>query len=164
MSIIIRQAVEADLQQILAIEERSFPDPWSYQGFADTLSQPNAIFLVAEKACDTAAETGDWLAPHPTILAYAILYHAADEAELADIAVAEAARGQGVATQLMTDLLSAARGHAISRIFLEVRQSNTPAQRLYHHFGFTPIATRKAFYRLPTEDAIVMHLNLGDTT
>jgi [ribosomal protein S18]-alanine N-acetyltransferase len=79
---------------------------------------------------------------------------AADEAQIIDIIVDEKYRRQGIATQLINELLAEAK-HC-SYVILEVRESNQPARRLYAKHGFVEWYRRKNYYKNPTEDAIVM--------
>src|SRR6266446_4060609 len=48
------------------------------------------------------------------------------------------------------------RRSAISRVFLELRESNLPARALYERHGFVPSGRRKAYYHGPVEDALCM--------
>ena len=77
---------------------------------------------------------------------------AADETEILTLAVDPAVRRQGVARDLLTELLRSGKG----RVFLEVRSSNQAAQRLYDRFGFTIAGRRPAYYASPPDDAIIM--------
>jgi ribosomal-protein-alanine N-acetyltransferase len=95
-------------------------------------------------------------------LGYAVLYVVADQAELANLAVAPAVRGRGVGRALLESVLAVAQELDVREIFLEVRQSNYVAQRLYRSVGFVPVALRRGYYEAPVEDALVMVLRLGD--
>jgi len=86
------------------------------------------------------------------IVGYIVFHDVFDnEYELLFIEVAEAARRQGVARALIEALPQ-------GRIFLEVRESNTPARELYKRAGFAETGRRKMYYREPSEDGIVMEL------
>lgn len=74
-----------------------------------------------------------------------------DEMEILQIAVKTDSQGRGIASQLM----SAVKDWE-GDIFLEVRESNVPAQALYARQHFTEIGKRKNYYRNPMEDAVVM--------
>jgi len=75
-----------------------------------------------------------------------------EEAEILTLAVAPAARRQGVARALLESFLRSSPG----RVFLEVRRSNRAAQRLYAGFGFAPAGVRARYYRAPPEDALIL--------
>lgn len=138
----VRPATVADLPGIVAIERVAFSDPWTEAAFAGLLGQPQVLVKVALAAGEVAG--------------YSVAWVVADEAELANLAVVPARRGEGIGGRLLDDLLAelAARGGAT--VYLEVRASNAAAQALYRSRGFTVAGRRKAYYRRPTEDALVM--------
>jgi ribosomal-protein-alanine N-acetyltransferase len=86
---------------------------------------------------------------------------AAGEGEIANLAVAPAARRTGVAAMLLDRVLAAARAQGVTTLYLEARESNHAARTLYARFGFREIGRRRAYYRKPTEDALVLSLELG---
>lgn len=90
------------------------------------------------------------------IIAYAVLYLAGEEGDVANIAVLPAYRNQGIGGMLLDTMLSQGREAQAQTIFLEVRQSNTNAIRLYQSRGFAGIGKRRNYYRHPREDAICM--------
>ena len=142
-----RNAETGDLDAVFALEMASFSDPWSRESFDELLVNERATFGVLRSADDG-------------LLAYGVVLAAADEAELANIAVVQAHRGRGLGDVLLAWLLQVAADRGAHSIFLEVRASNTAAQRLYEKQGFTRISVRKAYYRHPTEDAVVMKAEL----
>ncbi|MCC8029446.1 MAG: ribosomal protein S18-alanine N-acetyltransferase [Lachnospiraceae bacterium] len=142
-SIQIRKMEPGDIPAVAALEREIFSEPWGVKGFSDALAQDNTIFLTARS-------------PDGGIAGFAGLYAAADECEITNVAVAEEYRCRGIATGLLAVLLEQARGHGVSRFFLEVRVSNQAAVSLYEKFGFRVLKTRKGFYRMPTEDALLM--------
>ena len=83
-----------------------------------------------------------------------------DEADITKVAVAKDAQGQGIGSMLMKELISRAPELGVAKIFLEVRESNEAALRLYKKFGFEQIGIRKNYYTSPLEDAISMKLEL----
>lgn len=80
---------------------------------------------------------------------------AAGDWELENIVVVSGLRRRGVADSLMRALLDQAGRAGASRIFLEVRESNLPARRLYEKHGFGDTGRRRSYYRDPPEDAIL---------
>ncbi len=92
-----------------------------------------------------------------TVLGYTLFWHVVDEVHLLNVAVAVRARRQGLGRSLMADLIAYARTHAIVRILLEVRASNTPALALYDSLGFTRFNIRLRYYS-DGEDAIELQL------
>lgn len=141
-AVTIRPATADDVPDIHRIEKASFSDPWTPGAFRAMLAQPAVLGLAAER--DGA------------LVGYALAVVVGDEAELANIAVAPGARGQGVGRTLLDALLDALRARGGATVFLEVRDSNEAAQALYRSRGFVSAGRRKGYYRRPTEDALVM--------
>lgn len=93
------------------------------------------------------------------IVGFLICQIVLDEATLFNIAIHPQYRKQGLATQLLQNLLDELTTKNISTLWLEVRASNHPAIQLYQHLGFNEITTRKNYYPTKTairEDAIIM--------
>jgi ribosomal-protein-alanine N-acetyltransferase len=85
---------------------------------------------------------------------------AADEFEILNLAVALRHRRHGIASKLVEVALEFSRVAGISRAYLEVRASNTPAISLYRRHGFAECGRRPRYYRSPEEDAILLSVNL----
>ena len=149
----VRCMSEMDIEAVALIEDASFTTPWTAQGFADALQNPNAYCLVTEKQ---TAQQG------LKIAGYCVVYYAADEGEISTIAVAPECRGQGVADIMFAALKETALKHGIVTLYLDVRVSNTPARKLYEKQGFVEDGIRKHFYREPVEDAILMHCTMTE--
>lgn len=132
-----------DLSEVMAIERAVYDFPWSEGNFRDALA--------AGYSCWVAEEGG-------TLLAYAVMMVALDEAHLLNIAVAPGWQRRGLGRRLADHMLALARAHGARTAFLEVRPSNLPARRFYDVLGFDEIATRRHYYpaRDGREDAIVM--------
>jgi len=77
---------------------------------------------------------------------------APDEIEILNVAVDPIFRRRGAARALVQELIGRNRG----TLYLEVRQSNLAARKLYHSLGFEAIAVRQDYYSGPVESAIVM--------
>lgn len=142
-----RPCREEDLGGILAIERATFPEPWTRDQFAALLAHPAGFGWVAE------------VVP-PSVVGYAFGWVAADEAELADLAVQEDVRGRGVGTGLVDAFAREAGVRGARRLYLEVRASNLGAQQFYDRLGFDTVGRRVAYYRRPREDALVMRAEL----
>jgi ribosomal-protein-alanine N-acetyltransferase len=134
-----RPARPADLDAIARIEVDSFGDPWPAEAFRTYLG---GCFLVAEEA--------------GAILGYLVARTAGDEAEVLDVAVTPAARGRGIGRALLAEALRRLRARGARRAYLEVRESNAAARRLYQSLGFAAVGRRRGYYRQPTEDALVL--------
>lgn len=144
MPVTVRQAGREDLPYIIAIEEASFSVPWSHQSLAAELDNPAACYYVLE---------GD----DGQVAGYADVWLVADEGQLANIAVHPSARGRGYGEILLRTAMEALFRKGCTSMFLEVRQSNTPAQGLYRKLGYEAVAIRKGYYSQPTEDACIMN-------
>ena len=142
----IRHAEPADAPALCAIERRCFSDPWSIAGFRDALETPIGFGLVAERRGE--------------VRGYLIGRLVAGEAEILNLAVAPAARRQGVGAALLRVGLQLLRQRDAREVFLEVRESNAAAQELYLAQGFRVVGGRPRYYRNPVEDALVLGLPL----
>jgi ribosomal-protein-alanine N-acetyltransferase len=140
--VVLRFATPEDAPALHAIEVASFGDPWSEAAFRSILAHPQMHARVAESA--------------GVVAGYCIAWIVGDECELANLAVAPAARRLGLGARLLDDLIAAMDGHGGGSIFLEVREGNAPARALYRSRGFAEVGRRKRYYRAPVEDALIM--------
>ena len=92
------------------------------------------------------------------IAGYVVALDAADEGEILNLAVAEVGRRRGLGRALVEAIVEALTERGVRQVYLEVRQSNAPARALYETFGFREVGCRKAYYRRPVEDAIILRL------
>lgn len=145
--LIIRKMQPEDVPAIAALEAACFSEPWSEQAFLDALKQPEALMM-------TAIGMGN------NSIGYCGIYLSADEGEITNVAVRPDYRKQGIADAILTEVLSEAWKRGAQTIYLEVRERNIPAQKLYEKHGFVSCGIRKNFYRKPTEHAIVMSCDL----
>lgn len=139
----VRAATAADVDAVHAIEVASFPTPWSRSSFRDLVVSDVASLVVA-------------IGSDGRVAGFAVLFVAADEAELANLAVASHARRRGVAARLVEEALTRAEAAGARQVFLEVRESNVAARALYAARGFAEVGRRRAYYRTPDEDALVL--------
>lgn len=139
----LRVADEDDVAEVVRIERESFSDPWSPADFVSVMSMPQAIFLVAVDASGIVA-------------GYVMAMVVADESEILNIAVDPVRRGGAIGGMLLDAALTAGESQGVVSTFLEVRESNEPAIRLYRSRGFEEISRRKKYYRSPAEDALVL--------
>ncbi len=138
----LRPATERDVPRLAELEREAFPDPWDAAAFRSLLRGSANRVTVAEH--------------EGLVVGYTVVVRAADEGELANIAVASQARGQGLGRRLLDDALRRAGAEHVSAVYLEVRESNAAARRLYESTGFEVIGRRRRYYRSPDEDALVM--------
>jgi [ribosomal protein S18]-alanine N-acetyltransferase len=139
-SVSIRPLAYSDLPQVIAIERRAFPTPWSLAMFVLELSKPSSI-------CLAVIENG-------AIAGYLICSRYADVWHLMNIAVDPVAQRRGYGRALLEELLE--RAGPDEAYTLEVRTSNAPAIALYERFGFRSAGTRPRYYHDTGEDAMIM--------
>ena len=139
----IRRLTYADLPQVIAIERRAFPTPWSLAMFVLELSKPSGICL--------AATEGDELLGYLVCSRYDQVWH------LMNVAVAPEHRRRGVARGLIARLVGEGGGRL--PFTLEVRVSNRPAIVMYERLGFRSAGVRPRYYQDNGEDALIMWLD-----
>lgn len=133
----------SDLDGVMAIEEVSFPTPWSPEMFLEDFPRDFSDALVA-------AGTED------EVLGYAVCWTLAGESHLLNIAVHPARRGRGIGRALLSECIRRAARAGASLLFLEVRAGNEAAQRLYRSMGFVFRGIRKGYYTDTGEDAVIL--------
>lgn len=144
MTTLLRPAAEADLTEISRIERASFADPWSEESFRRLLDAQPAIFLVAESEPDAA------------VSGYVVAFSVGEDGEILNVAVGSPFRGRGLAGQMLDAALIELAARGVRTAFLEVRESNEAARGLYRSRNFAEIGRRRAYYRRPVEDALVL--------
>jgi ribosomal-protein-alanine N-acetyltransferase len=131
------------IEDLAAVEKLCFSKPWSYESIAEELSNPLAVFFVAED------ENGK-------IAGYAGMHHIVDEGYITNIAVHPDCRRHGIGTELVRALDSYAEENGLALLTLEVRCSNTVAIEIYKGEGFDEEGIRREFYESPVEDGLIM--------
>jgi ribosomal-protein-alanine N-acetyltransferase len=149
----LRRATAGDVPAIAALERATFSDPWSPDAFAQLVRNGEAFFTIADRGAP-----GD---PPGAPVGYLVAWFVLDEGEIANVAVAAEARGTGVGARLLDAALTEARRRGIVQLFLEVRESNAVARRLYASRGFIELGRRRRYYRQPVEDALVLRCALA---
>jgi ribosomal-protein-alanine N-acetyltransferase len=144
-TVTIRTLRYSDLSQVLSIERRAFPSPWSLPMFVLELSKPSGI-------CLAAVQGGE-------ILGYVMCARYDEAYHVMDIAVDPDHRRRGIASMLIGAVVERAGGDA--NYTLEVRVSNHAAIALYEHYGFHGVGTRPRYYADNGEDAIIMWRAVG---
>ena len=143
----IRRATAADIPDLMALDRHAATTAhWSMEKYEAAFSgeSPLRLVLVLE---DEAGVRGF------------IIGRALDkEWEIENMAVAGPARRRGFGSRLLAEFLDVARGRGAEKIFLEVRESNHEARRLYEKSAFVDGGRRRLYYREPEEDAIIYQL------
>jgi [ribosomal protein S18]-alanine N-acetyltransferase len=137
----IRPLSYSDLPQVISIERRAFPTPWSLAMFVLELSKPSGICL--------AAVLRGRLAGYVICSRYDTVWH------LMNIAVDDRLRRQGIGTALLERLFEEADQPG-EQYTLEVRPSNREAISLYERYGFRSAGRRRGYYHDNKEDAVIM--------
>ncbi len=134
---------ESDLSQVIPIETRAYPSPWTEEYFYHCL-QAGLCCRVLER--------------HGVIEAYGIMSVEADTAYILNLCVRPASQRRGLGRRMLTHLLELARRRRAETVCLEVRLSNLPAYQLYQSMGFKGVGIEKDYYRLAQgcEDALIM--------
>ena len=131
----LRRAAERDLAALSALEQTVFSgDRMSPRQFRHHLSAPSSDLVVARSGTE--------------LLGYALLFRRAGSqvGRVYSIAVADAARGQGLGARLLQRLESAARAHGLAEMRLEVRKDNAGALALYQRRGYQIFGERPEYY------------------
>ncbi len=131
------------LPQVMRIEAKAYPRPWSLGIFLSELNLTESRhYYVAQVS--------------RKVVGYCGLMVAVGEGHITNVAVDPEFWGVKVATRLLVNAFEVGRKTGVKDMTLEVRASNSRAQKLYFRFGFVPIGVRKAYYQENNEDAIVM--------
>ncbi len=138
----IRWMIRRDMREVLQIEQESFEFPWSEDDFIRCLRQRNCIGMVAE--CDDRVVGFMIYELHKTRL------------HVMNFAVARSAAAAGVGRQMLAKLIGKLSLQRRTRIMLEVRETNLPAQLFFRAEGFRAVSVLRDFYDDTTEDAYLM--------
>lgn len=135
----VRKMTEQDLEDAVRLEQCCFSEPWTKEMLRESLQNPLYRFFVDEEDGKTAG--------------YAGMFLALDEGNIANVAVFPEYRRKGIGEALVSALLACGYEEALTRMFLEVREGNTPAIALYRKLGFTETGYRRDYYHDPEEGA-----------
>jgi len=131
------------LAGVLGIETLVYPRPWTAGLFLSELAQKSTRHYIVAR----------WKA---SVVGYGGVMCFGEEAHITNVAVAPAYQRHRIGTLLLHTLLAEAIRRGATSATLEVRVSNTPAQRLYSRFGFAPVGVRKNYYQETNEDGLIM--------
>ena len=134
----IRQILPSDLPKVLALERRTFSDPWSFGSFLATLANSQERIFVAAMGSELVGYIGLW--------------RMFDSVHITNLAVKEEYRRQGIGLRLLAEAEKWAGGFPLT---LELRANNTAAKALYEKFGFVVCGVRPGYYK-DGEDALIM--------
>ena len=132
-----------DLKQVITLEEKAYPYPWTLGIFRDCLRIGySAWVMTLDKK----------------IIGYAIVMLSPGEAHILNICIEPDFQKKGLGRYLLRHILKKSNQTDVDMVLLEVRRSNTAAQQLYQSEGFHELGVRKAYYPAShgREDAIIL--------
>lgn len=138
----IVQMTEDHITSVARLEALCFSAPWSVNSLRSELSNPLALWLVAQ-------ESG-------RVLGYVGSQSVLGEADMMNLAVDPEYRRRGVAKQLVVKLIGCLEQQQVHCLTLEVRASNVNAIALYNILGFAQVGIRPGYYSAPKEDALIL--------
>jgi [ribosomal protein S18]-alanine N-acetyltransferase len=168
----LRPMTEADISQVVEIEEESFPTTWPRTAYRRELANRLARYSVlidrahAPRLADDEPERRSFLGflrrkppseeTSDFIVGYIGVWLMVDQAHVVAIAVREAYRRQGLGELLLSDSIDLALSNGQESMTLEVRRSNDSAQALYEKYKFLKVGVRRRYYSDNHEDALIM--------
>jgi [ribosomal protein S18]-alanine N-acetyltransferase len=143
----IRRMVSTDLDAVVEIEREVFLFPWTRGNFSDSI-ESGYHCLILEQAGE--------------VFGYGVMTIGAEEAHLLTLSVAAGSQRKGWGERLLREFIHIAKERLARTMFLDVRESNRSAARLYERLGFRQIAKRRGYYPAMggREDSLVMELEL----
>jgi len=142
----LRLMSQEDVPRVTEIDREAFPTLWPPANYQRELKNGLAHYIVA---CDEGRRH---------IMGFAGLWMLVDEAHITNIAVREKHRRQGIGETLLIAIIELAIELGARLITLEVRASNTEAQKLYAKYGFVRVGLRHGYYTDNREDAVLMSI------
>jgi len=144
----IRWMIRRDMPDVLQTEQESFEYSWTEEDFLRCLRQRNCIGMVAE--CGER------------VVGFMIYELHKQKLHILNFAVHPKYRRVGVGTQMVSKLISKLSSHRRTRITLEVRETNLPAQLFFRSQGFKGVKVLRTFYEDSGEDAYLMQYRLAE--
>ena len=130
------------IEQIFNLEKEIFKNSAFNRTYLDSLIKADNSFIytyiIDNKVCG-----------------YLMVLDSIDVYEILAIATIEEYRNKGIAQKLLDKIKT-------KNIFLEVRESNQIAINFYKKNNFKEISIRKNYYSEPTENAIIMKLEVNN--
>lgn len=134
--------------QVSDLEKACFQTPWSENAIASEVDNPLSLWIVA-------VEDGK-------VLGYVGSQSVLGEADMMNLAVDKSCRRQGIARQLISELVNQLNKQDVFKLTLEVRASNESAIFLYQRLGFMQVGCRPNYYSNPKEDALILRKEWED--
>lgn len=144
----IRWMIRRDMPEVLQTEQDSFEFSWTEEDFLRCLRQRNCIGMVAEQG--------------ERVVGFMIYELHKQKLHILNFAVHPGYRRGAVGAQMVAKLISKLSSHRRTRITLEVRETNLPAQLFFRSQGFRAVRVLRHFYEDSGEDAFLMQYVLGE--
>jgi len=138
----IRWMIRRDMPEVLGVEGESFEFPWLEEDFIRCLRQRNCIGMVAEH--------------EDQVVGFMVYELHKNRIHILNFAVSSEFRRLGVGSQMVDKLVAKLSSQRRSRILLEVRETNLPAQIFFRENGFRAVSVLKDYYEDTPEDAYMM--------
>lgn len=146
--LIISSMTSSDVDEVVQIERKIFPTPWTTNMFISELNKKNnAYYLVARE---------------DRLIGYGGINHLLDEAHITNLAISPEYQGRSIGKLLLILLIKKVIELNLDLVWLEVRTTNQKARRLYEKFNFFLVGKRKNYYQEQKEDALIYCLNSKD--
>jgi ribosomal-protein-alanine N-acetyltransferase len=133
----------SDVAAVTQLERASFSTVWPADAFYNELNTNKLAHYFVGRLDDR-------------IVAYGGIWVILEDSHVTTIAVDPDCRGRGFGESVLLRLIDEARERGAAWMTLEVRESNTVAQRLYRKYGFTTVTMRRGYYSDDNESALVM--------
>ena len=143
-SLVIEPLTIADVDDVLALEEAAFTNPWTRAMYLAELDNKDVSY------CFLARDTGR------RAVGFCSFWRVLDELHINNLAVLPDRRRTGIGSTLLAFVLQKGVELGATRATLEVRRSNEAARLLYDRFGFSVAGVRANYYSKPVEDALVL--------
>jgi ribosomal-protein-alanine N-acetyltransferase len=134
----------SEIDEVVAIEDASFTNPWTREMYVAELAKPDVSYCYLARR------------PDRVVIGFCSFWHVVDELHINNLAVLPEYRRRGVATALLSHVLDQGSRLGAMRATLEVRRSNEAARMLYERLGFAVAGVRHAYYTTPVEDAVIL--------
>jgi ribosomal-protein-alanine N-acetyltransferase len=144
----IRWMIRRDMPEVLQTEQESFEFAWTEEDFLRCLRQRNCIGMVAERG--------------EKVVGFMIYELHKAKLHILNFAVHPSCRRVGVGAQMVAKLISKLSSHRRTRITLEVRETNLPAQLFFRQQGFRAVRVLRTYYEDSGEDAFLMQYRFAD--
>lgn len=138
----IRRMQTEDAGKVSELEAANFSMPWKKPDFEKAAQDKDVLYLIAEQ--------------NERIVGCCGVRNLCGEGEITNVSVDVSCRREGIARQLLMQLLKDGAEMGIFAFTLEVRSENTAAVSLYESLGFVTEGVRPHFYTMPDDDALIM--------